>query len=191
MSLSTDSGTAIEKITLGGGCFWCLEAIFVELAGVLSVDSGYSGGTTADPSYDEVCSGKTGHAEVVEISFDPSKLPLPELLRVFFAIHDPTTRNRQGSDVGPQYRSIILVRSDEQRRVAEEIRDETDRQRKWGAPVVTEIVPFERFWRAEGHHQQFYSSNPWQPYCRLVIEPKVEELRKSFEARLAQKKREG
>ena len=173
-----------EKATLAGGCFWCLEAVFDELKGVVSVESGYSGGHVADPSYRAVCTGMTGHAEVVQVTFDPQVLSFADLLRVFFTIHDPTTMNRQGGDVGTQYRSAIFYHSDEQKRVAEEIIKEVDESKVWGRPVVTEVTPFDRFYIAEDYHQEYYASNPNQPYCRVVIEPKVVKFRKHYMDRL-------
>ena len=173
-----------EKATLAGGCFWCLEAVFDELKGVVSVESGYSGGHVADPSYRAVCTGMTGHAEVVQVTFDPQVLSFADLLRVFFTIHDPTTMNRQGGDVGTQYRSAIFYHSDEQKRVAEEIIKEVDESQVWGRPVVTEVTPFDKFYIAEDYHQEYYASNPNQPYCRVVIEPKVVKFRKHYMDRL-------
>ena len=173
-----------EKATLAGGCFWCLEAVFDELKGVVSVESGYSGGHVADPSYRAVCTGMTGHAEVVQVTFDPQVLSFADLLRVFFTIHDPTTMNRQGGDVGTQYRSAIFYHSDEQKRVAEEIIKEVDESKVWGRPVVTEVTPFDKFYIAEDYHQEYYASNPNQPYCRVVIEPKVVKFRKHYMDRL-------
>ena len=173
-----------EKATLAGGCFWCLEAVFDELKGVVSVESGYSGGHVADPSYRAVCTGMTGHAEVVQVTFDPQVLSFADLLRVFFTVHDPTTMNRQGGDVGTQYRSAIFYHSDEQKRVAEEIIKEVDESKVWGRPVVTEVTPFDKFYIAEDYHQEYYASNPNQPYCRVVIEPKVVKFRKHYMDRL-------
>lgn len=170
--------------TLGGGCFWCLEAVFEEMAGVERVVSGYSGGHVNDPSYRQVCSGTTGHAEVVEVTFDPAVLPLDDLLRIFFTLHDPTTPNRQGADVGTQYRSIILWRDTAQRESAERIRKEIGDAGIWDDPIVTELVPFERFWPAEESHQGYFARNPTQGYCRVVIAPKVAKARELFRDRL-------
>ncbi|HEX9710411.1 MAG TPA: peptide-methionine (S)-S-oxide reductase MsrA [Candidatus Thermoplasmatota archaeon] len=175
-------GTAVA--TLGGGCFWCLEAVFERLQGVERVVSGYAGGTTPDPTYRQVCSGATGHAEVVQVHFDPDRVSYRDLLRVFFTLHDPTTRDRQGADVGSQYRSIVLHHSDEQRRVAEEVMSEMQAEGLWDAPFVTELVPLERFYAAEDYHQGYYGRNPDQGYCRVVIDPKVAKLRKEFADRL-------
>lgn len=173
-----------ETATLGGGCFWCLEAVFQGLEGVERVQSGYSGGHMAEPDYERVCSGTTGHAEVVQVTFDPSVLSYRDLLEVFFAIHDPTTPNRQGNDVGPQYRSIILAHSPEQRQVAEEVIREQGAGGEWRDPIVTEIVPFEKFYPAEVEHDDYFRRNPFQPYCRIVVAPKIAKFRKQFPDRL-------
>lgn len=169
-----------QVITLGGGCFWCTEAILLELRGVKSVVSGYSGGQTANPTYKQVCSGQTGHAEVAEVTFDPSQISLHDLLVVFFTLHDPTTRNRQGNDVGTQYRSIVLYRNEEQKQATEQVIKEISEQKVWHNPIVTEVVPFEKFYPAENYHQNYFAQNQSQPYCQLVIEPKVLKLRKKF-----------
>ena len=171
---------ATDKATLGGGCFWCLEAVFLDLQGVLSVTSGYAGGSTPNPTYHEVCDGDTGHAEVVQVEFDSSQLSYGDLLRVFFAIHDPTTLNRQGADAGTQYRSVILTHSDEQRAAAEEIRGELERDKILDDPIVTEIAPLTVFYPAEEYHRDYFSRNPNQPYCRAVVAPKVSKFRKQF-----------
>jgi peptide-methionine (S)-S-oxide reductase len=173
-----------EIATLGGGCFWCLEAVYQELRGVEEVVSGYSGGHVEHPTYREVTQGTTGHAEVTQITFDPSVVSFREILEVFFTIHDPTTLNRQGADVGPQYRSAIFWHSEDQKRVAEEVLAELEREKVWGAPIVTELSPFERFYTAEGYHQEYYRRNPDQAYCRVVIEPKVAKFRKKYLERL-------
>jgi len=173
-----------EVATLGGGCFWCLEAVYEQLRGVEEVISGYSGGHVDHPTYREVCSGATGHAEVTQITFDPSVVTYREILQVFFTIHDPTTRDRQGADVGPQYRSVIFWHSEEQKRVAEEVIAELEAEAVWDAPIVTEISPLERFYAAEGYHQQYYRRNPDQAYCRVVIAPKVAKFRQKYLARL-------
>jgi peptide-methionine (S)-S-oxide reductase len=169
-----------EVATLGGGCFWCLEAVFQELEGVLSVESGYSGGKVDRPSYREVCSGATGHAEVVRVTFDPGSLSYRELLEVFFAIHDPTTLNRQGADVGTQYRSVIFHHDQEQRRTAERVISEFDESGEWPSPIVTELSPLDEFYPAEDYHRNYFRSNPDQPYCRVVISPKVAKFRARF-----------
>ena len=171
------SDHAAQAATLGGGCFWCLEAAFARLRGVEHVVSGYAGGNAADPSYEEVCSGTTGHAEVVQVHFDPEVIPYRTLLDVFFTIHDPTTPNRQGGDVGSQYRSIILWHDEGQRAVAERTIDELERSGIFDAPIVTELVSLETFYPAEEAHQQYYERNGGAPYCRVVIDPKLHKLR--------------
>ena len=173
-----------ETATLGGGCFWCLEAVFLELKGVDSVISGYSGGTVEEPLYRDVSSGTTGHAEVVQLIFDPEKVSYRDILEVFFTIHDPTTLNRQGADVGTQYRSVIFYHSDEQKHIAEDVIGELNRSDTWDNPIVTEITSLHKFYPAEVYHQQYYEQNSDQPYCRFVIEPKVAKLRKHFMKKL-------
>jgi len=177
-------GTDFELATLAGGCFWCLEAVYDELKGVESVESGYSGGHVSDPTYHEVCDGDTGHAEVVQIRFDPSVISYADLLHVFFTIHDPTTLNRQGNDVGTQYRSAIYYHDAEQKRVAEEVIREIEAQKLWEDPIVTEVTPFDRFFIAEAYHQEYFKNNPFQGYCRAVIAPKVAKFRQKFVERL-------
>jgi peptide-methionine (S)-S-oxide reductase len=179
--------TTHEIATLGGGCFWCIDTIFRELEGVEKVESGYAGGRTSNPTYRDVCSGMTGHAEVVQVTFDPSVLSFRDLLGVFFTVHDPTTPDRQGADVGTQYRSIILYHSDEQRETAKQVIDELDRNKLWDDPIVTQVVPFTTFYTAETYHQDYYSQNQNQPYCQIVIAPKVAKFRKSQMDRLANK----
>ncbi len=169
-----------ELATLAGGCFWCLEAIFSELRGVDKVVSGYSGGIVPDPSYREVCTGTTGHAEVVQITFDPQIISFRELLEVFFTIHDPTTLNRQGADVGTQYRSVIFYHTPEQAKIAEEIISELEAAKIWDASIVTEVTQFKAFYPAEEEHHEYFRRNPDQPYCSVVIEPKVAKFRKQF-----------
>lgn len=173
-----------EVATLAGGCFWCLEAIFDELAGVTRVESGYAGGHTRNPTYQEVCTGTTGHAEVVQVTFDPTTITFDDVLRVFFTIHDPTTLNRQGPDTGTQYRSAIFYHSAEQKATAERIIAEVERDGVWRDPIITELVPFTELWRAESYHDDYYRRNPDQAYCRAVIEPKVAKFRKEYLARL-------
>jgi peptide-methionine (S)-S-oxide reductase len=173
-----------EIATLGGGCFWCLEPVFSELEGVEEVVVGYAGGEVENPSYEQVCTGRTGHAEVVRVSFDPDEITFREILQVFFSIHDPTTRNRQGADVGPQYRSIILYRDEAQKQVAEQVIDELNQEGIWGKPIVTEVVPFETFFKAEEYHQEYYKKNPYAGYCQVVIRPKVSKFRKHYKDRL-------
>jgi peptide-methionine (S)-S-oxide reductase len=175
-----------ETITLGGGCFWCLDAVFRDLKGVEEVVSGYSGGAVQNPTYEQVCTAETGHAEVIQMTFNPKVVTLRELLRVFFTLHDPTTKDRQGNDVGPQYRSVVFYRDEEQKRVTEEVIAEVERD-AWGVGnVVTELKPFEAFYRAEDYHQDYYKKNPWQPYCLVVIRPKVAKLRKHYMQMLKQ-----
>ncbi len=169
-----------EIATLGGGCFWCLEAVYDRLKGVLSVESGYMGGQRENPTYQQVCSGATGHVEVVQVAFDPDATNYREILEVFFAIHDPTTLNRQGNDVGTQYRSVVFYHSDEQRRVAEEIIRELD----FPTAVVTAVEPAQPFYRAEDYHQEYFANNPNQSYCSFVVAPKVAKFRKNFAERL-------
>ncbi|MBV9655164.1 MAG: peptide-methionine (S)-S-oxide reductase MsrA [Acetobacteraceae bacterium] len=173
-----------EVAVLGGGCFWCLEAVFKELRGVRRVMSGYAGGHVADPSYKQVCGGRTGHAEVVQVTFRPDELSYADLLRVFFTIHDPTTRDRQGNDVGPQYRSIVLTTSDEQRQTAEAVKQELTAEEVWPAPIVSEIVPLQVFYPAEPEHHDYFARNPYAGYCQVVVAPKVRKFRKSFADRL-------
>jgi peptide-methionine (S)-S-oxide reductase len=173
-----------QTATLAGGCFWCLEAVFDDLQGVLSVESGYSGGTTEYPSYQDVCSGTTGHAEVVRIEFDPGLLSFHDLLRVFFSIHDPTTLNRQGADVGTQYRSAIFFHDETQKQAAEEIIAELEAAQLWRNPIVTEVSPLVNYYPAEDYHQEYFSNNPNQPYCAAVVAPKVAKFRKQFVERL-------
>jgi peptide-methionine (S)-S-oxide reductase len=175
---------ARELATLGGGCFWCLEAVYKDLKGVESVVSGYAGGEVENPSYEQVCGGRTGHAEVVQIAFDPNIVTYRDLLDVFFTIHDPTTRDRQGADVGPQYRSIILYHSPEQKAAAEHAIADIEAKRIWRAPIVTELAPLDTFYPAESYHQDYYEQNPRQRYCQIVIAPKVAKFRKEYFARL-------
>ena len=170
----------LEQATLGGGCFWCLEAVFDELSGVESVESGYAGGHVPDPSYEAVCAGTTGHAEVVQVAFDPARLSYEDLLRVFFSIHDPTTLNRQGGDVGTQYRSAVFYHTPEQRATAEAVIAEMTAAGVWDATIVTEVAPLPEFYPAESYHQNYFENNPAQPYCRAVVAPKVSKFRKLF-----------
>jgi peptide-methionine (S)-S-oxide reductase len=174
-----------ELATFGSGCFWCTEAVFKEFPGVQSVVSGYSGGQTADPTYEQVCSGRTGHAEVVQITYDPAKLSYDELLEVFFKTHDPTTMNRQGHDVGTQYRSVIFCHNDAQRQAAEAAIAGLDEAGVFPSPVVTQVSRFERFYPAEGYHQDYFTRNPQQAYCAAVIRPKVDKFRAVFRDRLS------
>lgn len=173
-----------EIATLGGGCFWCLEAVFDGLRGVESVESGYMGGHIANPTYEAVCGGATGHAEVVQVRFDPQTVSFREILEVFFVIHDPTTPNRQGNDVGTQYRSAIFYHSPEQKLVAEQVIESLNAAKLWNAPVVTELTPAAAFYVAEGYHQEYFERNQSQPYCQFVVAPKVQKFRKHFLAKL-------
>ena len=173
-----------ETATLGGGCFWCLEAVFKELRGVNKVQSGYAGGQVANPTYKQVCSGTTGHAEVVQVSFDPAQLDYADLLRVFFTTHDPTTKDRQGNDIGPQYRSIILTHSDAQVATAKAVMQEIAAAKVWPAPLVTEIEPLAAFYQAEPEHDDYFARNPWSGYCQVIVAPKVAKFRKAFKDRL-------
>jgi peptide-methionine (S)-S-oxide reductase len=175
-----DSTNHLEVATLGGGCFWCTEAVFQMLPGVKSVTSGYAGGAKANPTYKEVCAGNTGHAEVIQIQFDPTVLPYEKLLATFWEVHDPTTLNRQGPDAGTQYRSIILYSTAAQKAAAEKSKAEA--QKHFRQPIVTEIVPLTKFYPAEDYHQDYYRTNPNQPYCRMVIHPKVEKFEKKLKA---------
>ena len=177
---------SLEMTTLGGGCFWCVEAVYQELQGVQSAVSGYAGGAVENPTYYQVCNGTTGHAEVVQITFDPKIITFEDILYVFWRTHDPTTLNRQGYDVGTQYRSIILYHSEQQRASAEKSKRDTDASRLWPNPIVTEISPFTTFYKAEDYHQNFYRDNPYQPYCRAIIDPKITKLRKEFQEKLKQ-----
>ena len=174
----------METATLGGGCFWCVEAAFQELRGIEKVVSGYAGGVTADPIYKEVCSGRTGYAEVVQVTFDPSQISYADLLRVFFTIHDPTTPNRQGNDVGTQYRSIVLTTSDQQKAIALDVIAEIGATGAWPARIVTEVVPLDTFYPAEPEHQNFFARNPYHGYCNAVAVPKIAKMRKAFNDRL-------
>jgi len=169
-----------ELATIAGGCFWCLEAVFEQLRGVEAVQSGYSGGKTRNPTYDDVCGGDTGHAEVVQVAFDPSVVSFKEILEVFFTIHDPTTLNRQGPDVGTQYRSAIFYHSPEQKAVAEQVIKEFNAKKVWPGPVVTEVAPLQAFYPAEEFHREYYRNNPDRMYCRFIIDPKVAKFRKQF-----------
>ena len=173
-----------EVVTLGGGCFWCIEAIFEELNGVEQVESGYSGGWVDDPTYEQVCTGTTGHAEVVQVTFDPKTISLKEILEVFFTVHDPTTLNRQGADIGTQYRSAIFCRSEEQKTIAEQVIREIQKAKLWKAPIVTKLVPFKAFYKAEDYHQEYYKKNPGQAYCRIVIAPKIKKFREHYKDKL-------
>ncbi len=179
-----DAQTGQEVAILGGGCFWCLEAVYKELRGVVSVTSGYAGGHVDNPSYEEVCGKKTGHAEVVKVVFDPTELSYADLLRVFFTIHDPTTKDRQGADVGPQYRSAIFTLSPEQAATAAAVMAEVEKAGIWDGSLVTEVAPEATFWPAEPEHHDYFARNPWSGYCRAVVAPKVLKFRKMFADRV-------
>jgi len=183
--MSTTSANR-QQATLGGGCFWCLEAVYENLQGVDKVESGYTGGPLANPTYQDVCTGRTGHAEVVKVTFDPQKVSFTEVLDVFFATHDPTTLNRQGADVGTQYRSAIFYHNPEQKEIAERRIKELNAEGIWSKPIVTEVVPAETFYKAEEYHQGYYRLNPGQGYCQAVISPKVSKFRQKFASKLKQ-----
>jgi peptide-methionine (S)-S-oxide reductase len=173
-----------ETTTLGGGCFWCLEAVYDRVEGVIDLVSGYAGGRRPNPTYEQVCSGATGHAEVVQLRFDPEIISFADLLRIFFTIHDPTTLNRQGADVGSQYRSIIFYHSSEQKETAEQIIAQLTADTIWPNPIVTELSPIPEFYPAEAYHQDYFANNPYQPYCQAVVAPKVVKLRQKYAHRL-------
>ena len=174
----------LEKATLGGGCFWCTEAVYQQLKGVVSVSPGYSGGHVKNPTYEEVCQGTTGHAEVVQISFNPSEVSFDEILEVFFEVHDATTLNRQGADVGTQYRSVIFYHSEEQKQAALKAIEKLNAGKFLPKPVVTEVASYTQFYEAEGYHKNYFSRNPNQPYCRMVVSPKVQKFQKMFKERI-------
>ena len=176
----------LEVATLGGGCFWCLDAVYRDVIGVERVVSGYSGGHVANPTYEQVCGKRTGHAEVVQVWFDPAVIRYEDILNIFWHIHDPTTPNRQGNDVGPQYRSVIFTHDEAQRAAAEQSRAAAAAEGLWRDPIVTEIVPFETFYEAEEYHQDYFARNPYQPYRVYVVDPKVRKFRKSFQDKLKQ-----
>lgn len=184
MTQPDDLAKKYELATLGGGCFWCLEPVFEELIGVKQVVVGYAGGWLPNPGYQLVCSGTTGHAEVVQVRFDPDEIPYEDLLRIFLTVHDPTTLNRQGNDVGTQYRSIILWHNEEQRQKAEKVTAEIDASRVWGNPLVTELKEFKIFYPAEEYHQGYFKKNPYAGYCQVIIAPKVAKFRKQYQDRL-------
>ncbi len=173
-----------ETVTLGGGCFWCTEAIFQRIKGVVKILSGYSGGSLPNPTYEAVSTGKTGHAEVIQITYDTSVITFEEILEIFFSIHDPTTLNRQGADIGSQYRSVIFYHNEKQKRIAEALIKKLDSEKIWDNPIVTEVCKFQSFYEAEDYHQNYYNNNPYKPYCTFVIAPKIEKLRKYFSTKL-------
>ena len=174
----------LETATLAAGCFWCVEAVFDDLIGVEDVVSGYSGGHTENPTYQQVCSETTGHAEVVQIKFDPAELSFADLLRVYFTVHDPTQLNRQGNDIGTSYRSAIFCHSEDQRKTAEDVIAEITAEGIYANPIVTEVAPFDKFWPAEDYHQEYFANNPNQPYCSAVVAPKVAKFRQKFVSKL-------
>jgi peptide-methionine (S)-S-oxide reductase len=174
----------MEIATLAGGCFWCTEAVFKELKGVEKVEPGYAGGTVPNPTYEQVCTGKMGHAEAVQVTFDPAIISYEELLNIFFTVHDPTTLNRQGADVGTQYRSAIFYHSDQQKSTAQQVVSEVTAAKLWNAPIVTQIEPFKAFYRAEDYHMDYFKNNPRQPYCQMVIAPKVRKFREHYMEKL-------
>jgi peptide-methionine (S)-S-oxide reductase len=179
-----DAPAGMAKATFASGCFWCSEALFQQLKGVKSVVSGYSGGSVKNPTYEEVCSGATGHAEAIQVTYDPAIIPYQDLLEVFWKTHDPTTPNRQGHDIGPQYRSVIFYHTDEQKQLAERYKQKLDKSGLFGEPIVTQIVPFKEFYRAEDYHQNYYAGNSKQRYCQVVIGPKLEKLKEIFHDKL-------
>lgn len=174
----------MEIVTLAGGCFWCIEAIFLEVDGVEQVISGYTGGTTVNPTYQEVCTNNTGHAEAVQVTFDPARISYREILEIFFSVHDPTTLNQQGADIGTQYRSAIFYHNEKQRAIAKELMEEFNRAHLWKEPIVTQIVPLDKFYPAEDFHREYFSRYPEQAYCQMVIFPKVNKFRKKWTKRL-------
>ena len=181
------SASNLETITLGGGCYWCVEAVYENLDGVKSVVSGFSGGKVANPTYEDVCTGTTGHAEVVQVTYDKTKTDINEIFQVFFTVHDPTTLNRQGADVGTQYRSVIFYKNAEQKNAAESIIAELNKAKVYNSPIVTKVEPFKIFYKAEDYHQNYYANNKNQPYCKMVIQPKIEKFEKVFKDKLKKK----
>lgn len=181
------STSNLETITLGGGCYWCVEAVYENLDGVKSVVSGFSGGKVANPTYEEVCTGTTGHAEVVQITYDKTKTDINEIFQIFFTVHDPTTLNRQGADVGTQYRSVIFYKNEEQKKAAQSIIAELNKEKVYNSPIVTKVEPFKVFYKAEDYHQNYYANNKSQPYCKMVIQPKIEKFEKVFKDKLKKK----
>jgi peptide-methionine (S)-S-oxide reductase len=183
----TKKSSNLETITLGGGCYWCVEAVYEDLNGVKSVVSGFSGGNVANPTYEEVCTGETGHAEVVQITYDKNVTDINEIFKVFFTVHDPTTLNRQGADVGTQYRSVIFYKNDAQKKAAQSIIAELNKAKVYSSPIVTKVEPFKKFYKAEDYHQNYYANNKNQPYCKMVIQPKIEKFEKVFKDKLKKK----
>ena len=183
-TLKLDQKDNTEVATLAGGCFWCIEAAFDEIRGVIKVESGYSGGTTTSPTYEQVCSGTTGHAEAVQVTFEPNVVSFQDILHIFFTVHDPTTPNRQGADMGSQYRSVIFYHNEKQKEIAEQVIRELEDQKVWDNPIVTQVVPFKKFYKAENYHNQYFSRNPNAGYCRVVIAPKIAKLREKYREKL-------
>ena len=174
----------MEITTLGGGCFWCTEAVFAQLKGVKKVEPGYAGGTVPDPTYEQVCTDRTGHAEVVQLTFDPTIISYEEILKIFFTVHDPTTLNRQGADSGTQYRSVIFYHSDQQKSIAQQVIREVTAAKLWKAPLETQVEPLKVFYKAEAYHLEYFKNNPRQPYCQIVIAPKVRKFREHYMEKL-------
>jgi peptide-methionine (S)-S-oxide reductase len=185
--ISQNKKANLETITLGGGCYWCVEAVYEQLDGVKSVVSGFSGGKVANPTYEEVCTGETGHAEVVQITYDKNVTDINEIFKVFFTVHDPTTLNRQGADVGTQYRSVIFYKNEEQKKAAQSIIADLNKAKVYSNPIVTKVEPFKVFYKAEDYHQNYYANNKNQPYCKMVIQPKLEKFEKVFKDKLKKK----
>ena len=183
-TLKPDQRDNTEVATLAGGCFWCIEAAFDEIRGVIKVESGYSGGTTTSPTYEQVCSGTTGHAEAVQVTFEPNVVSFQDILHIFFTVHDPTTPNRQGADMGSQYRSVIFYHNEKQKEIAEQVIRELEDQKVWDNPIVTQVVPFKKFYKAENYHNQYFSRNPNAGYCRVVIAPKIAKLREKYREKM-------
>ncbi len=183
-NMNTAISSGLEQATFGGGCFWCIEAIFLMLEGIEKVESGYSGGASANPSYEAICTGTTGHAEVIQITYDPKKITFKDLVSIFFEIHDPTQLNRQGADVGTQYRSVVFYHNAEQKTITENVKADLQTQNTFGKPIVTEISPLKAFYKAEDYHQNYYNRNPNQGYCSYVISPKVQKFKKAYNDKL-------
>jgi len=185
--ISQNKKANLETITLGGGCYWCVEAVYEQLDGVKSVVSGFSGGKVANPTYEEVCTGETGHAEVVQITYDKNVTDINEIFKIFFTVHDPTTLNRQGADVGTQYRSVIFYKNEEQKKAAQSIIADLNKAKVYSNPIVTKVEPFKVFYKAKDYHQNYYANNKNQPYCKMVIQPKLEKFEKVFKDKLKKK----
>jgi peptide-methionine (S)-S-oxide reductase len=182
--MQNEQKKSVEVASLGGGCFWCIEAAFQEIRGVINVESGYTGGTTALPTYEQVCTGTTGHAEVVQVTFDPNIISFENILEIFFTAHDPTTLNRQGADVGTQYRSVIFYHNERQKKIAEQTIQKIDAEKIWDDPIVTKVEPLKKFYKAEDYHREYFDRHPESAYCRIVISPKIAKLRKKYREKL-------